>query len=96
MEFFVYYSTDNGVSDSNYMGMINVTVPASQSSFRGTITGSNFQSAGIQPGQVVYVAAYPSSAPAALSSKYVNEVLGKIVYTALGHASITQNMIVPH
>jgi hypothetical protein len=96
MEFFVYFSTNNGVSASNYMGMINVVVPASQSSFKGIITGANFESAGIQPGQVVYVTAYPSSASPALGSKYVNEVSGKTIYTALGQASVTQNMTVPH
>jgi hypothetical protein len=96
MEFFVYYSTSNGVSANNYMGMTTVTVPASQTSFKGAITGSDFLNAGIQVGQVVYVAVYPSAASTALSSKYVDESTGKTVYTALGQASITQNLTVPH
>jgi hypothetical protein len=96
MEFFVYYSTNSGVSSSNYMGMISIVVPAAQTSFKGSISGVDFLNAGIQPGQIANVIVYSSSASAALSSKYVNESTGKIIYTSLGQPSLTQSLTVPH
>jgi hypothetical protein len=96
MEFFVYYSTNSGVSSSNYMGMTTVVVPASQPSFKGSITGSDFLNAGIQIGQVANVIVYPSSASTTLSSKYVNESTGKTIYTSLGQPSAVQSLVVPH
>jgi|GEM_PF-853394 len=95
-EFFIYYSTSSSVSSSNYMGMVTVAVPATQTTYKTTITGSDFLAAQIAAGQVVYVVAYPSATSAALSSKYVNESIGKTVYTALGPVSVTENMQVPH
>jgi hypothetical protein len=96
MEFFGYYSTSSVVSSSNYMGMINIPVPATQLSFKGSITGADFLSAGIEPGQLVYVVVYPSSSSPTMSSKYVDENTGRNVYTSLGQASPIQSLVVPH
>jgi hypothetical protein len=96
MEFFIYYSTNSSVSASNYMGMINAAVSASQTTYKGSITGADFLSAGITTGQVVYVVVYPAATTPTLSSKYVNETTGKTVYTALGQPSVVENLPVPH
>ncbi len=95
LEVFVYYSTNSGVSSTNYMGMSVITVPAGQATYKGSITGANLLAAQIETGDIVYMIAYPSSAPTALSSKYVNESTGKTVYTALGAASVVENIKVP-
>jgi len=96
MEYFIYYSTSSSVSASNYMGMINAGVPASQTAYKGSITGANFLAAGILPGQVVYVIVYPSSTTPTLASKYVDEATGKTIYTGLGQPSVVENLLVPH
>jgi len=86
-EVFVYYSTSSTVDTANYMGLTVITVPAGQTTYKGSITGADLLAAQIESGQIVYMVAYPSSAPAALSSKYVKETTGKTVYTALGQPS---------
>ncbi len=101
LEVFVYYSTYSGVDTGNYMGMTVVTIPAwagqktSTSAYSASITGADLLAAQIVTGQTVYMVAYPSSAPTALSSKYVNESTGKTVYTSLGAASTVENIVVP-
>ncbi|HSZ71049.1 MAG TPA: hypothetical protein VK750_00130 [Cytophagaceae bacterium] len=93
--FFIYYSTDSGVSSTNYMGMTTASVLPTATSLTTNLSGSVLEAAGILQGQVVYIVVYPSSATAANSSKYVNESTGKTIYTALGQASNTQNIAVP-
>ena len=93
---FVYYSTNSSLSASNYMGMVSVSIPATQTSYKTTITGADFLNAGIQSGQTIYAVAYPSAATMAMSSKYINETTGKTIYTSLAVGSVVENYVVAH
>jgi hypothetical protein len=94
VQFFVYYG-DSTVSSTNYSGTTNIVVPALQTTYKTTITGTNLQNSGIQPGQWVTIMAYPSSSSPALGSKYTDENTGRVIYTALGQPSMKQSCQVP-
>jgi len=85
----LFIGNQNNVSDNpaNYLTEVNVFVSDTGTVFSTNINTSVFSDAGIQTGSNAYIIAYPSSAPAASSTRYADMVTGRFFYTSLGNQS---------